>query len=161
MSTDIHSQKNEFLQKVEVLFSDINQWIKETGLATSTLEIEITEEAFGSYKSSKLLIKNREEREIAQIIPIGASILGANGRVDMKGMYDTVIIVDLNKGGPKMTSTIRDSEGNELSTNTTYFYRGIDEAGWYWIENKRDKGHLLNSKLFFDLLSEISDYESN
>ncbi len=72
MSTDIHSQKNEFLQKVEVLFSDINQWIKETGLATSTFEIEITEEAFGSYKSSKLLIKNREEREIAQIIPIGA-----------------------------------------------------------------------------------------
>jgi hypothetical protein len=156
-----HSQKDNFLKQVETLFSEIKQWATNADLTVSSVEITIEEEAFGSYSTSKLLIKNKQGREIAQIIPIGASILGANGRIDIKGLYDSEIIVALNKDGPKMVTTIRDDNGNETGTKTKYFYKGIDEDGWYWIENKRDKGYRLNAQLFFELLSEISDYESN
>jgi hypothetical protein len=164
MKTAIQSKQDrilKFLGRVENLFSEIKQWVANTDLLVSSVEITIEEEDLGSYSSSKLLIRNIDGREIAQIVPIGTSILGANGRVDIKGLYDSEIIVDLNKGGPKMITTIRDDDGKEISTRTKYYYRGIDEDGWYWVENKRDKGHRLNAQLFFELLSEISDYESN
>ena len=126
MNNETKNYKNEFLRKVENLFAEIKQWIADTELVTSLIEIEISEEAFGVYKSSKLLLKNKDGRDVAEIIPIGASILGANGRVDIKGLYDSVIIVDLNKGGPSVITTQYDSEAKPVSAKTTYFYRGIN-----------------------------------
>jgi hypothetical protein len=159
MNNETRDYKNEFLAKVENLFAEIKQWIADTDLVASLIEIEISEEVFGVYKSSKLLLQNKKGQDVAEIIPIGASILGANGRVDIKGLYDSIIIVDLNKGGPSITTTQYDSEEKPVSSKTTNFYRGINEAGWYWIENRHNKGHPLDAALFFELLSEISDYE--
>lgn len=158
MNANVKNKKDEFLSQIDILFESIKEWSSTANLEVSSSEININEEAFGPYNSLKLSIKNSSGKEIAQIIPIGASIIGANGRVDIKGLYDNIIIVLLNKGGPKITITTMD--GDKSSTESTPFYKGIDEDGWYWIEDKRDKGHLFNAELFFELLSEISDYES-
>jgi hypothetical protein len=39
-------------------------------------------------------------------------------------------------------------------------YKGIDEDGWYWIEDSyRNKAHLINQTIFLELLTLVSDYE--
>lgn len=160
-SIDKKQKLSKFLNRVESLFTEIKQWLNNTDLIVIPIDITISEQDFGEYHCNKLIIKNKHEKEIAQIIPIGASILGANGRVDIKGLYDNVIISDFKKGGPKMMTIHKDKNGNETVGRTHYYYRGIDQDGWYWIEDKRSKGHLLDSELFFDLLAEVSDYEIN
>jgi hypothetical protein len=160
-STEIQNRKNQFLKHVDALFADIKQWLKSEGLNITVESITIDEEDFASYDCPKLIVKNRQSREIAQIVPIGTAILGANGRVDIKGLYDNAIIVALDKGGPALTTTVRDDNGKILEQRTKSFYKGIAEDGWYWIENKRDKGYKLDAPLFFELLAETSGYESN
>lgn len=159
MNSNKQNRKDEFLNKINFLFKNIKEWCANKDLSVSSSEVKIDEEYLGSYSSQKLVIKNSVGKEIAQIVPIGASIIGAKGRIDIKGLHDDLIIVLLNKGGPKITTTITSGYGDSNITEG-YFYRGIDEDGWYWIEDKRNKGHLFNSELFFELLAEISDYES-
>jgi hypothetical protein len=158
MRTEVDQHLETFLAKVNHLLSDIEEWSRSAGLATSQEEISITEEACGTYKTRKLLIQSTTGARLAEVIPISAWVLGANGRVDLKGIFDTIILVDLDAGGPTLTSTI--TTGNHQETHTRHFYRGIDEPGWYWIESKvSGRGHKLSRELFLDLLAEVSDYE--
>ncbi|MGZ8175674.1 MULTISPECIES: hypothetical protein [Methylobacter] len=158
MNSVIQEYPSSFLASLGTVFSSIEKWATSAGLKIVKSEISITEEACGTYSAPKLSILNSSGTELAEVIPVGASILGANGRIDIKGTYDKVIIVDLNIGGPSMTTTV--TVGDHKETHTKHFYRGIDEAGWYWIESKiSGKGHKLTSELFFELLAEVSDYE--
>jgi len=104
-----------------------------------------------------LTISDRDGNLLAEIVPIGTHILGANGRIDLRGRYDKAIVVDLNEGGPKLISTVTD--GSNVTKRTKKIYRGIDQAGWYWIDRAaQPKGHVLTKELFLGLLSQVSDY---
>jgi hypothetical protein len=147
---DDRDKRRLFIQKINALFSNIKEWLIGSDLRALSEDI-IIEDALGCYSIEKLLINTHSNKQIAQIIPVGALILGANGRVDINGLYDNETIVLLDKGGPSIT----------IDDKQCYLYKAITESGWYWIEDKRDKGHLFNAELFFELLAEISDYESN
>ncbi|MDO9142034.1 MAG: hypothetical protein Q7U38_17065 [Methylobacter sp.] len=158
MNSVIQEHPSSFLASLDKAFANIEQWAISAGLKVVKSKILITEERFGTYSAQKLSILNSFGTELAEVIPVGASILGANGRIDIKGAYDKVILVDLNIGGPTMTTTV--TVGDHKETHARHFYRGIDEAGWYWIESKiSGKGHKLTNELFFELLAEVSDYE--
>jgi len=147
-----------FLKSIDTLYDNISSWLSPYGSSTLQEEIEIIEEASGTYKANKLTIQDEKKETIASIMPVGAWVIGANGRVDLIGKLDKVIIVNLEKGGPTLSTTVK--VGDHQETATRQFYKGIKESGWYWIEDKRrGKAHLLDKELFLELLSEVSDYE--
>jgi hypothetical protein len=122
-------------------------------------EMVIHEKAPGKYTVNKLIILDDNDNRIAELVPIGAWIIGASGRVDLIGKLDRVTIVDLEKGGPTLTTSITEG-GKQEENKTRYLYKGVDHEGWYWIENTRlGRIYALDQKLFFDLLAEVSDYE--
>ena len=149
------NKKEQFLNRVDTLFKDIQTWLKDTNLTIDSEQITISEQSIGEYTCPKLIIQNQQGKKIAQIIPIGASVIGAFGRIDIHGLYDNEIILYFNQGGPQMTFS---DNGKQI---TRPYYRGIDKDGWYCLEDKRNKAQFLDPELFFDLLSEVSDYESN
>lgn len=147
-----------FLESIAELYENIESWLDTTSIQTDREEIELKEEHYGTYKAQKLIIKNTAGKSIAEVVPVGASVIGANGRVDLIGRHDRVIIVSLEKGGPTMTTTV--SCGDNKETSVTKFYRGVEEAGWYWVEDRRrGKAHKIDQEIFYELLEEVSDYE--
>ena len=157
MNEQISEIISEFSRRIDELYSNIDSWLSSYGLTALTEEPEINEENSGIYKVNQLAIYDKEEK-IARMMPVGAWVIGANGRVDLIGKFDRTIIVYIEKEGSSLTTTIKD--GDRQETFSTQFYKGIEETGWYWIENRRHgKAHLLDKELFLELLSEVSDYE--
>ena len=149
---------DRFLKNIDELYDKISSWLSLYGLTTIQEGIEINEEASGTYTTNKLIIQDKKKETVASIIPVGAWVIGANGRVDLIGKFDKVIIVNLEKSEPALSTTIK--VGVNQETLTRPFYKGIKKTGWYWIEDKRrGKAHLLGKNLFLELLSEVSDYE--
>lgn len=157
MSNTLQSESATFVEKVRLLLSDMETWAADNDLRTQKSDISISEEALGTYSAPMLTISNSDGTKIAEAIPIATRVLGAKGRIDLKGVYDRAIIVDLDKGGPSFTMTA--TVGSRTETRTSHFYRGIDEDGWYWIERPGGKGRKLTAELLLNLLSEVSDYE--
>ena len=160
MHNDKAKHLNFFRTEVNNLYAEIKKWISETNLKCDESTIKINEKNSGEYEINKLTLSTKEEATIiAEIQPIGAWVIGANGRIDIKGVHDRIIIVHLNEGGPSLNSTTNDALGHS-ETHKRNFFKGINEAGWYWIEHKlSSKGHKLTPELFFYILDDISDYE--
>jgi hypothetical protein len=156
LAHEISPHLQSYLSKVKQLLADVQNWVEGSGLDLIRSEATISEEEFGTYTVPVLSLSHSGKR-VAQVAPVGASVIGANGRVELRGTLETAAILDFNKGGPSMTTTI--SIGENTETKTNYFFRGIDEAGWYWIDRITRKARMMNAELFFDLLVEVSDYE--
>jgi len=134
----------EFCENVLRLYESIESWLPDGALALQREEVQIEEEAFGTYSSQKLIL-NDKGRKIATFLPIGASVIGADGRVDVRGRHDKESLLFLRKEKPE---------------NRYFYINPIDLSGWYWIENTlRAKAHPVDETLFRDLLWRISDYE--
>lgn len=148
----------EYLQNVSVLFASIENWSVKRGLEANTTTLEINEEEYGTYKIEKLILTDAGH-SIAEIIPIGCSIVGSYGRVDLVGLMNREVISYLKKGGPYITqSELIDGVTKEV--HKKYFYRDINDTGWYWIESTRlGRAKKFDEALFFDLLASVSDYE--
>ncbi|MDD5034252.1 MAG: hypothetical protein PHE55_05795 [Methylococcaceae bacterium] len=159
MNSDKANHLKFFLNEVSALYSEIREWISGTNLVYDEEPISINEKNCGKYETKKVLLSKKDGTRIAEIVPIGAWVIGANGRIDFKGLHDQIIIVHLSQGGPAANLTIRDAEGHPV-TQSKPLFRGINEEGWYWIEHKlSSKGHQLTAELFFDILADISNYE--
>ncbi len=154
---------DEYLNNVSECYTMVEEWLNEKSLFSKRIEYDLHEKASGKYITKKLLILKNENKQIAELLPVGAWIIGANGRIDLIGNFDQQILIFLNKDikmKSSVTTSINDDEYQEVSKNSHSLYKGFEKAGWYWIEDKRfGKAHALNKDLFFDLLSEVSDYE--
>ncbi|MEA1968773.1 MAG: hypothetical protein U9N77_11225 [Thermodesulfobacteriota bacterium] len=154
---------DEYLKNVSKCYAMIEEWLNEKSLLSKLIEYNIHEKASGKYTTKKLIIYKDKNNQIAELLPIGAWIIGANGRIDLIGNFDQQILIYLKKDikmKTSVTTSTNDDEYQEVSKNGHSLYKGFQEAGWYWIEDKRlGKAHALNKNLFFDLLSEVSDYE--
>ncbi|MBF0103014.1 MAG: hypothetical protein HQK77_19120 [Desulfobacterales bacterium] len=149
---------DRFFKNIDELYTNIDCWLNPYELITTSKEIELIEEASGAYKAKELIIHDKNKETIATIMPIAAWVIGANGRIDLIGKYDKVIIVYLEKEGFFLSITNKHEEHEKNVPNQ--LYKGIEKNGWYWIEDsRRGKAHLLNKELFLELLSEVSDYE--
>jgi len=150
----------EFLQSVDSLYKEVEKWCAAKGLKLTRHSLELNEEAYAPYTTEKLSILGGDTKKIAELVPKGASIIGAKGRIDLIGNIDSAILVDWDRGGPSITTTIDD--GASKHTKTVPVYRNVGEAGWYWVESRKlARAHRLDEALFFDLLSSVSDYEQN
>ena len=150
---------NTYLSDIKSLYQEISKWIDNKPLKMKEEEIVVHEKAPGKYKVQKLIIFDDNDNKIAELVPVGAWIIGAKGRIDLVGKLDKVTIVDLEKGGPTLATSITEG-GKKEENKTKYLYKVVDHEGWYWIEDTRlGRIYALDQKLFFELLAEVSDYE--
>lgn len=146
-----------FCEQIEDLYKNVGEWLESTPLRTAREEIQINEEVFGAYSVPVLIMRNGADRLVAKIVPVGAHVIGAQGRVDLKGRHDDEILVFLKDAGPTIESVLE--VGGSGKTIKTQLYKGVEESGWYWIEDKRrGKAHKVSRELFFELLWGVSDY---
>ncbi|MBM4023834.1 MAG: hypothetical protein FJ280_00280 [Planctomycetes bacterium] len=144
MRSSTKSRQDEYLARVNALYSDAEKWIEGTDLEVSRGTMELDEEALGRYAAPTLTIQDAQGKKVADLLPVGAQIIGAEGRVDIVGRLDRNHLLYL----PPKEAGVRRS------------FKGMGEAGWYWIgETRLRRVHRLAQELFLDLLSEVSDYD--
>ncbi|MBN1974360.1 MAG: hypothetical protein JW787_12025 [Sedimentisphaerales bacterium] len=159
METKVDQRKQKYIIRVKDLYDQVKKWIKAKKLIAKEKEVELNEEMSGIYKVPGLLIEDKEGKKIAELQPAGAWIIGAEGRVDIIGIIDRAYLVYLQIEGPHMKMSVS-SSAEKVEEISRPLFKGVDQPGWYWIENKpRGKARLVDSELFIDLLSEVSDYE--
>ncbi len=137
--------KQNYLTKVNQLFGDIKNWLKDTDLHIEQQETKIAETLTGDYLAPTLSITETQEH-LAKIIPIGACIIEAEGRIDIQGWFGIEHIAYLINGGPRL------SAGKKMFPN-------VDSDGWYWLENNLSgNAHLMNKSSFFKVFKQASHY---
>ncbi len=155
---------NEYLKNLSEYYEMVEEWLKEKSFFSKKIDHDMHESASGKYTTQKMLIyKDKDEKnKIAELIPVGAWTIGANGRVDLIGNFDQENFIYLKediKIRISLTTSVNDEE-HPVSNNARSLYRGFERPGWYWVENRKlAKAHLIKKDLFFDLLSEVSNYE--
>jgi hypothetical protein len=158
MRSSTKSKQDEYISKLEALYSDVVEWIKDTDLHVSCGQIEIREEIPGSYDAPTLEITNVQGKKVADLLPVGAWIIGAEGRVDLVGLLDRNNLVYLREGGPHI-KTIESAGPGEAEEWSKPLFRGVSRPGWYWIEDRRlGRARPVTKQLFLDLLAEVSDH---
>ncbi len=93
---DWQGRKNNWLNSIEKLYTDIRKWLKpfeEQGFLKimDNKEIELNEEYIGKYKTKRLDIYLGND--IISLRPKGTFLLGACGRIDMRGTKGEILIV--------------------------------------------------------------------
>jgi hypothetical protein len=110
----IEQEKSMWLGKINELYALVEDSLSEyicTGLAQfAKNDISITEELIGKYAVQEALINLG--RQVIKLTPVGTFLIGARGRVDMKGPMGNVrfVIVPPDSTGPRIRITIGDSE---------------------------------------------------
>lgn len=151
----------QYLTRVSALFADIKKWSADLGLHVEHGETSINEERHGQYQAPTLILDDTRGRRMAEIMPFGASILGAWGRVDVMGEYGKrEKVVYLSAGGPTMAMRTQVGDGGETEESTRRLYRGVDAEGWYWVSpSPIRRAYPLTQEVFADLLSAVSGHE--
>ena len=70
----------DYLERVNALYSEVRQWCSQRELEVSEGTIELNEEQTPLYAAPSLRI-TRGGARLAEVVPIGAAIIGAHGRV--------------------------------------------------------------------------------
>lgn len=154
-----HNEPTVFLNILELLFSDIEKWVAENGLRVTRSEVTLNEELYGLYSVEKLYVLMSNGKKIAEVLPVGASVIGAMGRVDLVGLLDRETLVFLDKGGPSLS--ISHAADTHKESHSRSLYRGVDEPGWYWLESRKiSRVRKLEKALFLDILRGVSDYDA-
>jgi len=158
MRSETRSKEAEYIARLDELYSSVDKWIGKTGLTVSRSSIELNEEGAGRYEAPAAAILDAEGKKVAELLPLGAWIIGAEGRVDLVGSLDRTSLVYLRRGGPHIDMKEADATGHPEGRSRPLF-QGVGRAGWYWIEDKRlGRAHPVTKRLFLDLLAGVSDH---
>jgi len=138
-----------YLQRVNQLHVKIRNWLQDKPLILENSNMEVVEPLW-HYKAPRLSLKT-DLGELADLFSKGTSVLLGEGLIEIEGIVGVESIIYMLKDGLIIT----DRNGKDRP-----MYKGINQDGWYWIEDSyRNKAHLLNKPLFFDLITLVSDYE--
>jgi hypothetical protein len=106
---------DQYLARIQALLTDCEKWSTGLGLKVTHGETAINEERHGQYQAPTLILDDSHGKNVAEILPFGASILGAWGRVDVVGEYGKrEKIIYLSAGGPTMATRIQVGDGGEI-----------------------------------------------
>jgi len=137
----------KFLNKLNELYSQIENFANKYSLKYRYEEIQIYEEYAGKYLAKEMYVL-KDGEFLFKLKPIGAYIIGADGRVDIIGRLDSKVIIYLEKLY-KMEVAI--------STDNIPLYEGYEGPGWY-ISSEQKKILPLNDQNICSILEEISEF---
>ncbi|WP_227937262.1 hypothetical protein [Alkalihalobacillus deserti] len=134
---DWEKEKTDWLTAVDDFYRNITEWLKPiTERDNSNLKITldtlvINEEDIGEYEVKKMNISLKGKRVVLE--PIGTMLIGARGRIDMKGTYGTVrfVLVDKRLNKPNVTVRVVDSTGEKALNETNKSTSSLpNDFGW-------------------------------
>lgn len=150
MENNIKEEIEIYTNNVENLYKAVQIWLEKKGYRFELETLELNEEKTGKYKIDKLLIY-KQNKNIAELVPIGLDIIGANGRVDLMTHYDSREFLCFKNGGPVITTKI---EGHKREHK---IFNGIKEDGWYWVESfTLKKAYKIDREVFSSILDEVT-----
>lgn len=154
MNTETHAEV-EYCARVEELYEAIQQWLPGDVFEFQREKTWLNEEGIGEYFADKLILKDKDQGIIATLVPIAATVIDGEGRLDIQGKYGVETLLWLRHDAPTFT-ILR----NGRPVETKQFFDHVDADGWHWIENTRPgMAELLSSELLRSLLLRASDYE--
>jgi hypothetical protein len=143
----------QFYKKVEKF---LEKYVTSGDISFKYQDKIIDEDPIGSYAVSELhiWIKNK----LVVLDPVGTNIIGAKGRVDMKGSAGIVkfVLVPRNSSAPTLRITI----GNRPGPKKLKAKEGTESIDWDWkiaTPPPRIKYIEVNGDSFFDSLMEVID----
>ncbi|BAO80065.1 hypothetical protein SRAA_0211 [Serpentinimonas raichei] len=155
------TELDEFLARTQALLADCEEWSVGLGLRVTHGETAINEERHGPYRAPTLILDDSHGKRMAQIVPFGASILGAWGRVDVVSEYSKQEkIVYLSAGGPVIGTRIQAVENGPVEQSSHTMLRGVEGEGWYWVSPfPLRRAYPLTREVFVDLLGAVSGHD--
>ncbi|MBV8048987.1 MAG: hypothetical protein JO171_17695 [Paludibacterium sp.] len=147
-----------YLDRVEALYRDVQQWCTTLGLIVTQGTVELNEEGLPRYDAPCLHIA-RDGAHIADLVPAGASVIGAQGRVDLVGrIARQALLFQIGKGPTISKRTVVDGKTTDGGPERPMI-PGINGDGWYWLEPPARRAKHVDETLFGDLLRDVSDYD--
>lgn len=151
----ITERVDRYKKSLSMLYDEISQWVAERKWRVDKTRDEIFEPRPGKYEVDKLKIVDENGADLAEVLPGGAWIIGADGRADLKGPVEKEILVYWEEGAP-IVNPSEEGQSSEHGKKWRLF-KGAEKEGWYWIEDRtRGKAHPLTKELFMDLVDEVS-----
>ncbi len=153
---DWDKKRDEWLDYLRQFYEKIRDFLKDYAksgdLSIEFHEKTINEELIGEYRTDSMTIKLKGDEVVFD--PIGTNLIGAKGRVDMKGSAGTVkfVLVDKQSPGPISKLTIQVS-GEPVKEKGSADH----EIAWDWkiaTPPPRIKYIELDEDSFFDSLME-------
>jgi len=98
-SPEMAKKQKLWLEAVHGLLKEIRAWLAEAE-GQNLIKVEegqtsITEETTGTYKAPMLTLSVPSTAKEVKVVPIGRTIIGADGRVDVKSLKGTYILLYL------------------------------------------------------------------
>ncbi|MDB5073283.1 MAG: hypothetical protein JWM87_4394 [Candidatus Eremiobacteraeota bacterium] len=155
MEMDQDARRQQFLGRLSELLSDLRTWAAADPRLTAALREFAIDDPFGHYTAPGLEITITGER-LASVVPVAAVVIGAEGRVDVKGPIDQAAMLYLS--GPGRTETT--IEG--VSAFRRDLFAGFEAAGWYWMLDSFTPHRAvrrIDADAFRDIVLSVSDYE--
>ncbi|MYE02369.1 MAG: hypothetical protein F4Y03_14075 [Alphaproteobacteria bacterium] len=152
--------RQDWLGDLERLYNRLEKYLKKyvesNRIKLCREKIELTENNLGTYEAYKLIISIGDERISAK--PVGRSVIGARGRVDLLGSRGVLRIVYLDKDGPVFkTRVVIDGETEEESVRPMV-PGDVSEEGWYIATlPPNSRVTILNKTSFRDAIMAITD----
>jgi len=94
------AKKQLYLQRLNQFYTDIRNWLQDEPLIVEPGETDMIE-ALGQYKAPQLFIKSEAGEVLAAFQPTGASVLLAEGAMDVKGGIGLEYVLYMLKSEPQ------------------------------------------------------------
>ena len=139
---NVEADVADYRRRLDELHDSVRTWFTsvEPAARFSEREIELEEQLAGRY-AAKVLAVDCGPGARWQFIPRGAYMVGARGRVDVRGPLGTGILVWVEEGGPALAfrevtrGHVEESRGRHIFPNVA--------EGWAWVDNdRRELRHL-------------------
>ncbi len=150
--TDLEALRERFLARLDDLLGEIRQWVAADSEISVATRVVALDDPFGHYDAPGLELRVNGEK-IASVTPHAGVVIGAEGRVDVAGRFDSLAALYL--GGPGETSV--DLNGAQFSRRE--LFEGFSAAGWYWfISNATMDVRRIDHDTFRIMLAAVSGF---
>lgn len=133
--TDIDRETSWFNQEIDKVQAEFTRLLRALG---HTVEVDSSsttnqEGLSGSYQTTRYDIEVDGDLELT-LLPYGIWLVGAHGRIDVKGPSGTEKLIYLKPGGPAVRVEVS-SGGRDLESHTHSTFQNVDEEGWCWYDD--------------------------
>jgi hypothetical protein len=155
-------QRDQWLGYLHRLYSKVEsfltQYVSSGQIRYEYRPIDLNEENIGSYTAKQMVL--RIGRQEVDLVPIGTLLVGAKGRVDVKGPAGRaqILLVDSKVSDPRSLIHVTVSVGGKLPQPAPS--KRAEEIQWEWkiVTRPPERRFIqITQQSFFDLILEVAN----
>jgi hypothetical protein len=149
-----------FLDRTRAFFDDVDHWIiDDHRLRADRRPYPVPKDYGGG--NSQILSLFADGAFLAEFVPAGAFVVGARGRIDVRGRVDQAVLLYLEGPGESRV-TMTDDAGNVAFNIAAPLFSGVTGPGWYWVGSGDPRAAtLVDERAFRDIVASVSDYRTS